>query len=108
MDQQSHSGVGSYLRDLFITRKAWSEGVRGHESIVAKLDNFYGESDESRKLREERPAPRSLSSNGSVLTKDGSRVSMIKNPLRYFPLVDVFREHDTAGSIVVNWPFCTS
>lgn len=87
MDQQSHSGVGSYLRDLFITRKAWSEGVRGHESIVAKLDNFYGESDESRKLREERPAPRSLSSNGSVLTKDGSRVSMIKNPLIYFPLV---------------------
>ena len=86
-DKQSHSGVGSYLRECFITRKAWGEAVQGHEPIVAKLDDFFGESDESRKLREERPAPRILSSNGSVLTRDGSKVSMIKNPLVYFALV---------------------
>ena len=86
-DQESHSGVGSYVRECFITRKAWGEAAQGHELILGELDDFYGESDELHELMKERPAPRSLSSNGPVLTKDSSKVSMQQNPLRHFALV---------------------
>ena len=86
-DQESHSGVGSYVRECFITRKAWGEAAQGHECILAELDDFYGESDELHELMTERPAPRSLSSKGPVMTMDGSKVSMVQNPLKHFALV---------------------
>ena len=87
VDTQCHSGKGGYLHECFITRKAFGQATSGREEIIAKLDYFFDARQEDLELREERPAPNRLRTNGKVLKLDGERVSMQRNPLRFFALV---------------------
>ena len=87
VDTQCHGGEGGYLNNCFITRKAFAQAKSGREEIVAKLDDFFQARPEDLKLREERPAPNRLRTDGKVLKLDGKTVSMQRNPLRFFALI---------------------
>ena len=87
IDTLCHSGKGGYIHHCFITRKAFGEAECGHEGILAVLDDFYGVSEEDLLELKERPAPKRLRTDRAVLTLDGKRVSMQRNPLRYFALI---------------------
>ena len=87
IDTRCHAGEGGYLNDLFVTRKAFQQAIRGREDIVAELDDFFGvDGEDDLALREERPAPRRLSTNRPVKKLDGTAVSMKRNPLQYIAL----------------------
>lgn len=87
-DTQSHSGVGGYMNEVFITRKAFDDARRGREGIIDKLRDFFGVSELDRALMEPRPAPYRLRTNRKVMKCGGfNGVSMHQNPLKYFVLI---------------------
>ena len=85
IDTQCYAGKGGLLNDLFVTRKALEQAIKGREDIISKLDDFF-EVAEDQALMQQRPPPRRLRTDKEVMKLDGKTVSMKRNPLRYLAL----------------------